>query len=177
MTKGFRMWQIDGRRCLFHRFWKIIKPAGTQSPPHLLQSLTTVCFFYFGSVVLIAVSFIAAQPECMLSLLFFFFTTGSLAHSSSHSEYPCICTHPNPRLGSLWVNAKFDFEFSVQESKGPLGNSALSLQGKRKIRGNQLLPLYSISHSPCSLIHFVVYQEKQSFKAMRGMWEKALPIH
>lgn len=152
--------------------WHTIPSSSAAKPHHC------VFFFYFGSVVLLAVSFIAAQPERMLSLLFFFsFTTGSLAHSSSHSEYPCICTHPNPRLGSLWVNAKFDFEFSVQESKGPLGNSALSLQGKRKIRGNQLLPLYSISHSPCSLIHFVVYQEKQSFKAMRGMWEKALPIH
>lgn len=35
-----------------------------------------VFFFYFGSVVLLAVSFIAAQPERMLSLLFFFLPLG-----------------------------------------------------------------------------------------------------
>lgn len=134
-------------------------------------------FFLFWICCVISCIFYSSTARAHVVFAFFFFTAGSLAHSSSHSEYPCICTHPNPRLGSLWVNAKFDFEFSVQESKRPLGNSALSLQGKRKIRGNQLLPLYSISHSPCSLIHFVVYQEKQSFKAMRGMWEKALPIH
>lgn len=53
---------------------------------------------------------------------------------------------PTAKFVSCWEHAKFDFEFSIQESKGPLGNGALSLHGKRKIRVNQLLPLYSISH-------------------------------
>lgn len=87
-------------------------------------------------------------------------------HRSTHfwSQWVLLFYLPSSQLHSLWGHAKFYFEPSTDESKGPLENCALSLQRKRKIRGNQLLPLYSISHHLCSLIHFIVYQEEWSIK-------------
>lgn len=69
-------------------------------------------------------------------------------HRSTHfwSQWVLLFYLPSSQLYSLWGHAKFYFEPSTDESKGPLENCALSLQRKRKIRGNQLLPLYSISH-------------------------------
>lgn len=71
--------------------------------------------------------------------------SGIEAHSSGPSEHPCAW--PSRAIfDSLWGCAKFEFGIKYTGVKGPLRNGAASLHRKRKIRGNQLLPLYSISH-------------------------------
>lgn len=143
-------------------FWKITRPAGTRSPPHLLLKSNSTQCDYFGSVVLLAVLF-STLPELVLSLLWIlplnFFPGitfwdlqsahgGMEAHISSLTVWGLsLHLHPPSAIFThLWGHTRFDFEFSVQESQGPLGNGALSLHRMRMIRGNQLLPLYSISH-------------------------------
>lgn len=90
------------------------------------------------------------------------------AHLHSHC-LETILLHLYPTSASLCGHAKFNVEFSIQESEGPLGNvPSHSTEGER-------LEVISFPHciqsltSFCSLIHFVVYQEEWSIKAV-GRW-------
>lgn len=91
------------------------------------------------------------------------------AHSSSHCEYPCICAYPAPHSTAFENTPNLIWNLVYRSLRG-LWEMVPSHSTERK-----RLEVISSSHciqsltSLCSLIHFVVYQEERSIKAL-GRW-------